>query len=89
MNAYLIDPAATLDYTWDWSAWLGNGETITTATVTATSGVTVSSSSHTTTALTAWVTGGVLGTSPVLVGTITTSAGRTDARRIYLQVADR
>jgi hypothetical protein len=96
------DPAATLDYVFDWaprtnarrwarSDWLEAGETIDTATVTAESGLTVDSSgiTDTDTSVTAWLSGGTADTDYEVVCQIVTSEGRTDERTITVKVRNR
>ncbi len=89
MSGYLKDPNAVLDYTWDWSNWLPAGDTIASKTVTATTGLTVASSSLTTTTVTAWLSGGTAGTVYSVACKIVTVGGRTDERTIEIQVVER
>lgn len=86
--SYIKDPDAVLDYEFDWSQWLDVGETISTRLVTVT-GVTLDSSSNTTTTVTAWVSGGTVGTTGTVACRITTSQGRTDERSISLTIRNR
>lgn len=88
MNGYIKDPNAVLDYTWDWSAWLG-ADTIASKTVTVPTGITLASSSFTTTSVTAWLSGGTAGTIYTIECKIVTTGGRTDERSIMVQVAER
>lgn len=89
MSTYLLDPDAVLDFRLDWSSWLTTGETILTATVTATDGLTVAPSGSPTvvtgTDVTVWLTGGTVGTIYGVTCRITTSAGRTDDRTIRIR----
>lgn len=88
--AYFVkDPAAVLDYQWNWAAWLATDEVIATSTVTAPTGITVDSESNTTTAATVWLSGGTEGQTYLLVNRITTDQGRTDERTLTVFVADR
>ena len=73
------DPVATLDYTWDWTAWLGEDE-ILTATFTPDPGITVESSTFTPKTAVARVTGGSPATTYQVACTIQTVANRTDKR---------
>jgi hypothetical protein len=90
---YTKDPAAVLDYVWDWDAdtdpYLAAGETISSATVTVPSGITKASNSNTTTTVTAWLSGGTEDTDYRVVCQIVTSASRTDERSIIVQVRQR
>lgn len=87
-DQFLKDPSAILDYQFDWSDWLGS-DTILSNTVTASSGLTVTTSTATTTAVTAWLSGGTAGTSYTVTNRIVTTGGRTDERTITIQVIDR
>lgn len=82
------DPAK-LDYLFDWSAWLAQDETITTFTVTAQTGLTITESSESAGKITAWVEGGTAGNTYRVTCTITTSAGRVDSRNLLLEVKNR
>lgn len=86
---YIKDPAARLDYTWDWSAWLATGETIATHVVDTPAGITLDTSTADATSVTAWLTGGELGRNHAVPCTITSSQGRTDTRTIEIAVRDR
>lgn len=99
-SVYYKDPSAVLDYRFDWRAltngtgksdWLASGETISTHTVTATTGLTVDSSSLTDTSssVTAWLSGGTAGETYTVTCQIVTTAGRTDERSITIIVAQR
>ena len=85
----VIDPDAVLDFTWDWAAWLRSGETITAHTLSGTTGITVGASSATTTSVTCWISGAVLGSKPAVTCHITTSAGREDDRTLTFTVMER
>lgn len=92
MNTYPIfykDPAATLDYTYDWTKWLEAGDTISSHAVTVPAGVSKVSDSHTTTAVTVWVSGGTVGTYYDIVFQVSTVGGRIDERTVKVLVADR
>lgn len=82
------DPSAILDYQLDWSEWLGS-DTIASHTVTAATGLTVVSSTATTSAVTMWLSGGTAGTSYVVTCRVVTAGGRTDERSITFDVVDR
>lgn len=82
------DPQARLDYVWDWTAWLGD-DTITAATVTAPTGITVEPAEHDGQKVTAWISGGDVGHSYEATCHITTTAGRVDDRTISLDVRQR
>jgi hypothetical protein len=77
------DPDAVLDYQFDWSAWLA-GDTIASHAVTVPTGLTLVSSSNSSTAVTVWLSGGVAGVSYPVTCHIVTAAGREDDRTITI-----
>lgn len=83
------DPQAVLDWTVDWTDWLVTGDTISTHSVTVQTGLTEDSSSDTDTAVTAWISGGTVGSSYTVVFHITTVDGRQDERTLTLTIRDR
>lgn len=99
-SRFIKDPASVLDWKFDWAAltngsgssdWLASGETISSRTVTAATGITVDSSSitDTNTSVTVWLSGGTVGQEYTVTCKIVTSASRTDERTITIQVQDR
>lgn len=89
MSAFIKDPQATLDYVVNWASWLADSETITAATVTASTGITVNSSSHDDDTVTFWLSGGTDGTDYTVTCHVTTSAGRQDDRTTRIRVRQR
>jgi hypothetical protein len=87
-RAFQKDPDAVLDYQWDWAAWLA-GDTISSHTITAAAGLTVDSSSHTATAVTAWLSGGAEGVAYPVTCHIVTAAGREDDRTLTFTMRER
>ena len=85
----LKDPSAVLDYAFDWTEWLATGETITDHTITADTGITADSSTESDGKVTVWLSGGTAGINYKVACKITTSAGRTDERTIWIKVVDR
>ena len=85
----LKDPSAVLDYVFDWTEWLATGETITVHTITADTGITVDSSTESGGKVTVWLSGGTAGINYKVACKITTSAGRTDERTIWIKVVER
>lgn len=82
------DPSAELDYTLDWSAWLGT-DTIATSTWTVPSGLTQpKDATSTATAATVWVGGGTPGQKYTVTNRIVTAAGRADERSIQISVVN-
>lgn len=79
------DPGAVLNYDWDWRPWLDTGDTLTDASFTAATGLTVQSSSFLSGGVaTVWLTGGAAGGDYVVRCEITTAAGLTDNRSITI-----
>lgn len=88
--AFKKDPNAVLDYTFDWGPYLTPlSDTIVTVTWVPSSGLTVASSSNTSTSATAFVSGGVPDATESLTCRIVTAAGRTDDRTISLNIVSR
>ena len=88
-NQYLKDPSAILDWAFDWTDWLAAAETITDHTITADTGLTVDSSTEDAGVVTVWLSGGTAGENYKVACLITTSAGRTDERTIWIKVTNR
>lgn len=88
---FFKDPEAVLDYKFDWSSWLATGETISTKEITATTGITVDSSSitDTNTSVTVWLSGGTADSDYTIECKIVTSDSRTDERKIAILVRER
>lgn len=90
MASYKKDPNATLDYTFDWTAYLTPlADTIASVTWVLPAGLTNVSQSNTTMTATVFVSGGTLGESLQLTCRITTAGGRTDDRSITLKIVER
>ncbi|MDR5784045.1 hypothetical protein QCE63_32005 [Caballeronia sp. LZ065] len=83
------DPAAVLDFSWDWTAWLGTDESIVEQEVAPAAGMNVDSSSIGNGIVVAWLSGGTVGNSYIVACAIKTSAGRIETRRIQISVQDR
>lgn len=90
-QSFVKDPNAVLDYTFDWSDWLATGDTISTRSVTADSGITVDSSAiiASSTAVQVWLSSGTAGKRYDVTCRITTAGGRTDDRTIAIEVENR
>lgn len=90
MSTYLRDRDSVLDWRWDWSAWLAEGETISTAVVTVPVDLTKTQpDAHDDTTVTAWLSGGTAGETYTATARITTNQGRTDDRSIRLRTQER
>lgn len=95
------DPDDVLDYRWDWAADLPDGDTITSATFTVTTDqgavvpdsdttpVEVDSYSNTTTTATAWLSGGTLRSSYLVVCHAVTTGGREMDKTLKLKIAQK
>jgi hypothetical protein len=88
-NDFVKDPDAVLDYQWDWSDWLAESETISTATVTAPDGITLASTAKSANAVTAWLSGGTAGVDYEVTCRIVTNQSRTDDRTIRIACRNR
>lgn len=91
MSNYVKDPAAVLDYAFDWSAWLETGETITAETVTIDPAGSLTLDSHNEAAgvVTAWLSAGTVDTRYCVTCHVVTSAAREDERSITIAVHNR
>ena len=88
--AFKKDPNAVLDYTFDWGPYLApTTDTIASVTWVLSAGITKSSQTNTTTTATAFIAGGVEGSTETLTCRITTVGGRTDDRTIDLKIVSR
>ena len=88
MSNYTKDPQATLNYGWDWSAWLGT-DTIASAVVTTPVGLTAAGQVNTATKVTVVLSGGTVGQSYTVACRITTVAGYIDERSLLIRVRDK
>ena len=93
---FIKDPDAILDYRFDWSSWLQNGDTISSCQFIVSPGITVGNGSNgalaptnTTTNATVWLIGGTAGQVYTVTSRIVTSQGRTDDRTITIRVQNR
>ena len=90
MKGFVKDPDALLDYTLDWTPWLG-GDTIDSSVWILETGITspgnsVSSEQDKTTV---WIQGGEAGSTYKATNRVTTAGGRTDDRTIIINVRER
>lgn len=89
-NIWEHDPDARLDYTWDWTAFLADGETIASAEIIPADGITASDTDHDEATVTTWITTTLpAGQTHEVVCHMTTSAGRIDDRKIKLTIRER
>lgn len=82
------DPDDTLDYTFDWTAWL-NGDQISAFTAIPSPGITVTNTTFTTNATTAWVSGGTAGIPYYVTHRVTTAGGRQKDLTMTFRVANK
>lgn len=83
-----IDPDAVLDVAFDWTPWLGEGETIASHTTHPSSGITVDDSDEADGIVTVWVSGAEDKVQRVTCRVVT-NQGRTDDRTIKFTVLER
>lgn len=91
-RSFSKDPDAILDYEFDWSTWLTDGDTLADATITAPTGLTVATDppvTVTSTAVTYWLEGGVVGQSYAVTCHIVTAAGREDDRTATVTIQEK
>ena len=89
MKTYTKDPAAKLDYKFDWTAYLTDiSDTIASVQFEADPSLTTSNPTFTTNTATVWVAGGVVDSQVTVTCRITTAAGRIDDRTILLKIKE-
>jgi hypothetical protein len=91
MADFIKDPNAVLDYSFNWSDWLTDGELISTSTWINPDSITINTSTNTTTTTVVWLSGGTSGKSYRLTNRIVTnsSPARTEDRTLLIEVQDR
>jgi hypothetical protein len=90
VGAYIEkDPYAVLDYSLDWTNWMPSGDTITSISVTADSGITIDSTTNTDFIATAYISGGTAGTIYNIEFKIVTTNGLQDSRNFRIKVIER
>lgn len=83
------DPDAVLDYAFDWSAWLEDGETIDTHDASVEAGdAVIDSTSQSADTVVVWVSGGTIETNVEIRCRVTTTDGRIDDRTIVLLIRE-
>ena len=85
---YVKDPNAKLDYTLDWSTYLGGSDTISSAMWTVSSGLTKVSESNTTTTTSVRISGGTAGNEETATCHIVLASGQEDERTIAISVQE-
>lgn len=88
--SFVKDPDATLDYKFDWTAWLEDSEVITGFDTEKTGDVVIEDESTSDdTSVTVWVSGGTVGQATTVTARIQTNQGRTDDRSLVLVIQER
>ncbi|MCJ9428688.1 hypothetical protein [Kordiimonas marina] len=90
MSVYAKDPSSDVDYSIDWSAWLTDGETVTSAawSVAPATGLQIGTAIDGGALQGTYVSGGVAGDRYRLTCRGTTSAGRTADRSLTIRVME-
>jgi hypothetical protein len=93
-SSIVKDPTATLDYPFDWTAYLADvGDTIASAmfTITGSATAAITAQSNTTVKAVAWIAGGAIGDTVKLNCKITTTStpARLDDRSVYIKIKAR
>lgn len=81
-----------LDYQFDWSQWLASDspiDTISSATITAETGIDIDGQTNTTSSATVTLSGGTLGQTYTITCEITTAAGRTPQRTMKIIIRNK
>jgi hypothetical protein len=86
MQRFTKTPEAVLDYSEDWSSWLGADTLVTSTWEITPSGLTKESDSFTATTTTIWLSGGTLGGLYTVKNIIGTAGGRTNSRAFEVAV---
>lgn len=83
------DPDASLDYTLDWSAWLGEGDSLATSTFDVEDGLTMGETNRLGPLATVWLSGGALGATYRVTNRVTSNVGRADERTFRVRIRAR
>ena len=95
MTIYYKDPEAVLDFTFDWTSWLGGSETISSRTITISCSeessptLTKDSDSEASGVVTVWLSSGTAGKKYKVECKISTNESRTDERTMMVRVQER
>ena len=85
---FIKDPEAKLDYSVDWTRWLGDDDLASTAWVVP-AGLYLAAQSNTTKVATVWLMSGTVGQSYQIKNSIQTAMGRIDERTFTLIVRNK
>lgn len=89
LNTQIKDPAAILDYGYDWSEWLPEGDAIIASSWVADTGINVTANTFDASTTTVWLSGGAVMETYKVVNHITTTDGRQDERTIYVKMRNK
>ncbi len=89
MTTFIKDPDATLNYTVDWSKYLGTTDTISTSTWIVPAGLTQNTVSQSTTTATIFLSSGTLDVSYEVTNRINTVAGIIDDRSFVIKIGEK
>jgi hypothetical protein len=90
MRKYIKDPDAVLDYTYDWSSFLADGEVIVEHEIFLSGDdITLDVSTADNTTVTVWLSGGIVREYYYITCRITTDQGRVDNRSIWILIKKR
>jgi len=88
LATFTKDPNEVLDYVVDWTSWLGGADTIATSAFTVPTGLTLTSSSNTSTTATVWLSDGIATQSYTVTNQVVTAGGRTVERSFQVVCQD-
>ena len=89
IETWLKDPQAVLDWTWNWSDWLQEGEEVASTSSTISPGLIIDEMTNTSTTITVWISGGTVGNPYRVTVQVVTNQGRTDERSALIRVTNR
>jgi len=88
-DAMTKDPQARLDFAVDWSAWLPEGDTITSSLWLVPDDLATDTPSIDGSTTVVWISGGVAGRTYQVINRVTTDEGRVDDRTLRITVTNR
>lgn len=86
---FVKDPDAKLDYSVDWTRWLGDSDTISSSNWSVPAGLYLAAQSTTTKIATVWLMSGTVGQAYQIKNTIQTALGRIDERTFTVVVRNK
>lgn len=89
LKTFIKDPDAILDYTFDWTEWLQESETISIYVITIDAGITKESDNENEGKVIVWLSGGAVGETYNIACKITTDLDRTDERTVEIIMVER